>query len=113
MHLALDIDKTITAAPGMFADMARAVRANGGKVTVLHGVKANKVRPADLQAAKAALLTCGFTSDLYDALQCVPQPVARNKAAWSAENGVDLLIDNRKKNIGRAARKGVRAAHFQ
>lgn len=112
MHLALDIDNTITAAPKMFADLAQSVKDNGGTVTIIHGVKATEVTPDDEQEAKTLLAANGFSDDAYDTLAVVPNPISTNKAMYAKQHGVDLFIDNRKKNVKRAASIGVPSAHF-
>lgn len=112
MHLALDIDDTVTAAPAMFSSMARAVKAGGGTVTILHGVKAPTVGQSDRDQAQNTLTGSGFTGPV-DRLVCVPKPIALNKAMWAKQNGVDLLIDDEKKNVAKTAKVGVPAARFK
>lgn len=109
MKLGLDLDSTITAAPGAFSALARSVKESGGTVHIIHG--ADKPGPTDQAVAKARLAQCGMDG-LYDSLDIASKPIAKSKAAIAGRLGLDMFIDNRKKNAKRVGQAGIASAHF-
>lgn len=97
MHIAIDCDQTITAAPELFGVVMTALRDAGVRVTVL---TAN-----DDPGAPANLLESHGLQDCYDALVVVTNDDderAAAKARYCDEAGVDLLIDDNPENCAAA-----------
>jgi predicted ABC-type transport system involved in lysophospholipase L1 biosynthesis ATPase subunit len=100
MHLALDLDGTISAAPSIFAAMGASLIDNGHTVTVLTGAlhdfpdsaktvdgRLNQLRNLGLQPQ------LHFT-DVHICIGVSGGEVAQLKRAYCKETNVDLLIDD-------------------
>ena len=98
--IAIDYDKTWSAAPELFTALARALRKAKAKVVVL---SANEDAEADMKAQGIG--------DAYDSIVVVAEPSGPAKAKWLKENNADLLIDNKHANV-EAAMKVTNAAEF-
>lgn len=110
-RLGLDLDSTITAAPAQLATLAKAVKDGGGSVYIIHGA-ADGLSAKQNKALAAAKLTVAGFDGLYDDIDTVPKPYAKNKAAAARKRRLDLFVDNRKKNAKKVAKAGIPAAHF-
>ena len=95
----------------MFAALAKAVKDAGGSVVIVHGACKDMTPAEDLAQAKAKLSAAGFDG-LYDDLVVADRPRASSKAMYCRQAGVDLFIDNRKKNAKRVSEAGIPAARF-
>ena len=88
----MDYDGTIDAAPEMFANLMRALKAGGARVTVL---------TANPDAGK--LLAGLGMADTYDAIVHVDgtshDEIAEAKRAYCASAGVDFLVDDTSQNV--------------
>ena len=88
MHLALDLDDTITAWPDAFRLFAQAVRSAGGTVTIITLRRDREPAIADLAHYEIP----------YDRLETLPQERTRGVFEWKAEVcselSVDVLIDD-------------------
>lgn len=89
---ACDYDGTISAAPDLFANLMRALRAGGARVTVL---------TANPDAGK--LLAGLGMADTYDAIVTVDgetkDEIAEAKRAYCLSTGVDVLVDDTSQNV--------------
>jgi len=102
LHVAVDLDGTITAAPKKFAKLLADLHDGGEKVTVLTGGNPD----TDVDAKKELLEECGCDG-AYDDLVIVDQgQVAENKAEWCKENDVDVFVDNNLANAGTVLASG-------
>jgi hypothetical protein len=88
MHLALDLDDTITTWPDALRVFAQAARNAGGTVTII-------TLRRDQESAVADLARYEIT---YDRLETLPQDRTRRVFEWKAEVcrdlGVDVLVDD-------------------
>lgn len=104
MHLAIDLDRTITAAPKLFAKLLAALHEAGEEVTVLTGGDPDKDGEA-----KEQLLTEAGCAGLYDKLKIVAKDgpgLPENKAVWCKKHDVDVFIDNDLANCGTVLASG-------
>jgi hypothetical protein len=83
MHLALDLDDTITAWPAAFKLFAQAVRSAGGTVTIITLRREREAAIADLARHEVP----------YDRLETPPEDRTRNVFEWKAERCRDLAVD--------------------
>jgi hypothetical protein len=109
-HVAIDLDKTWSAAPDLFNFLGKAIRAAGGKVTILSG------NPD----AKSDIKKLGIKGKAYDEAVTVTgasdgpdqDDFGAAKEAWLAENDGDFLIDNSAENCIAATRVCSAALFF-
>jgi hypothetical protein len=88
MHLALDLDDTITTWPDAFRLFAQAVRSAGGTVTIITLRREREPAISDLARYEIP----------YDRLETLPQDRTIDVFEWKAERcselAVDVLIDD-------------------
>lgn len=101
MILAIDVDGTADADPGMFCALMCAVKAAGGRVVVLTGASDSTIQPGEMQAKAEYLSKLGL-GHAWDELVVFPSPPHAAKAQWCKDNGVDVLIDNSIKTAKKA-----------
>lgn len=125
MHIAVDLDGTLDAAPVQFQGLLSALKAAGHTVTVLTGavVVAGKPVPQDVISAKKSQLNQIGMSEVYNQLVVLPQnpknaKVGKSKdgdldlhdakAEWLQNNHVDIFIDNNVGNAKAATKAGTK-----
>lgn len=88
MHVGIDIDETITAAPAFFAFLSRALRREGHRVTIL---TLRRCR----EGAETTLRELGIS---YDTLETLPPEFEGCVVTWKVERvhalGLDVLVDD-------------------
>ena len=98
MHVAVDIDQTITAAPEFFAWLTRALRRDGHKVSVL------SLRRGQ-EGAKADLARLGVE---FDQLELLPLDFEGDIIQWKIDRAValevEVLIDDLPEIANRASK---------
>lgn len=110
LNIAIDFDKTWSAAPDLFNAIGKAIRKDGGKVTILTG------NPD----VKDELKKVGVKGKAYDDVVVVTgssdgpdqDDFGAAKEAWLAENNADFLIDNSAENCVAATRVCSSALFF-
>jgi hypothetical protein len=109
MHIAVDLDGTIDAASALFQNLFSTLKAAGHTVTVLTG--SSTIDSVSIAGKQNYLNQLGM-GDSYSQLVLIPSDddmdkLSQLKALWCSENGVDILIDNRKANAKAAVAAGV------
>lgn len=97
MLVGVDIDGTIDADPAVFLSLMQALRAAGHRVVVLTGCSSPVVSQQDIDDKRQYLQALGVGA-AYDQLVVFADPAGPAKAAWLADNGADLLLDNSRTN---------------
>ena len=98
MHVALDLDDTITAHPVWFAWLASALRRDRHRITILTFRRDRPTTVADLARLGIA----------YDALELLPERLDCELFEWKAQRcralGVDVLVEDMPENANRVDR---------
>lgn len=122
MHVAVDLDGTIDAAPAVFQSLLAGLKAAGHVITVLTGASdkdTTGVNVKEIAANKKQYLDKLGLGEAYSQLVVLPQgkdvkatkagdlDLHDLKADWLKSNNVDLFIDNDKGNARAAVKAGV------
>lgn len=107
MNVAFDLDGTVSAFPAVCQQMISALTAAGHHVYILTGVEESAVTAADQAAKRQALTALGIGKDTYYKLVVCPKPHAANKVKALQDNDIEVLFDNTKKNVKKAAKVAV------
>lgn len=113
-HVAVfDLDGTISAAPLQMCALMSGLRSQGWRVAVLTGTGDGiAADPAGLKAKEAKLRAFGC-EDCWDELvlfDATNAALAKQKAAWCAAHGVQIMVDNTRRNTKAATKVGVAVA---
>ena len=100
MHVVVDLDGTIDAAPNQMQELLTALKAAGHRITVLTGSSDPNVGPQDFaeKSQYLASLGCGNCWDDMTVLGAQDDELSQAKADYCKSNGVDIVIDNDKTN---------------
>lgn len=94
MNFGFDIDGTITAAPGAFAAIMRALRRDGHLVHVITG-QTTPVTPEDIEARVRQLESLGIGGDCYSRLHLSGPPSwVADKAGYCRDQQIDFVFEN-------------------
>jgi hypothetical protein len=111
-----DLDKTISAAPGLMKTLMDGLRANGDEVHIVSGTRSRgPATQADVQEKKDHLDSLGC-ADCYDQLVAVSGPKKRipeQKVNNMRHVGATAIIDNSKANIKAARKAGFVGLRFR
>ena len=109
MKIAVDVDGTIDANPDEMRSIMGSLMQAGHTVVVLTGTATTTATKKDWDQKVAYLRSvgCGAVWDQLVVLAHDKGELADVKAAWCADNGVDVLIDNNKDNAKTATKTGI------
>lgn len=100
-HCAIDIDGTAAAAPQQIQELASALMAAAHRVTIITGIADDIVTQEDFDEKSQYLCALGMAESYNDMVVIsnnVKGGLAKAKAMWCKNHGVDILIDNNKEN---------------
>jgi hypothetical protein len=107
MQIAVDIDGTLDAYPNELRGIMGSVMAAGHQIYILTGTQDDVATQDDWQKKVDYVKALGCES-VWDKLIVVSgDDIAKAKAKWCKDNGVDVLIDNDKDNAKAVTAEGI------